>query len=159
MCYNAPFPLSEFRGLHSVRLNRFNQPQTRVYPVNNIKSITLLPTNEPPRDKTNKMTLRPAKTQISLGIRPVWSESSLSAWRKLGSLATHWAHSEDSDQTGRCPGWSESSLGAQSLCWFCHEAVQLIILIGSGNYQDETSVLVSLVQPMVVILPLVYSEL
>ena len=23
---------------------------------------------------------------------------------------------------GRCPGWSESSLGAQSLCWFCHIA-------------------------------------
>ena len=49
------------------------------------------------------MTVRPAKTQICLGIRPVWSESSLSAWRKLGSLATHWAHSEDSDQTGRIP--------------------------------------------------------
>ena len=45
----------------------------------------------------------PAKTQISLGVRPVWSESLLSAWRKLGSLATHWAHSEDSDQTGRMP--------------------------------------------------------
>ena len=26
-----------------------------------------------------------------------------SAWRKLGSLATHWEHSEDSDQTGRMP--------------------------------------------------------
>ena len=26
-------------------------------------------------------------------IRPVWSEYSLSAGRKLGSLATHWAHS------------------------------------------------------------------
>ena len=49
------------------------------------------------------MTVRPTKTQISLGIRPVWSESSLSAWRKLGSLATHWAHNEDSDQTGRMP--------------------------------------------------------
>ena len=36
----------------------------------------------------------PAKTQISLG---------RSAWRKLGSLATHWAHSEDSDQTGWMP--------------------------------------------------------
>ena len=24
-------------------------------------------------------------------------------WRKLGSLATHWAHSKDSDQTGRTP--------------------------------------------------------
>ena len=58
---------------------------------------------EPPRDKTNKVSVRPAETQISLGIRPVWSESSLSAWRKLGPLATHWAHSEDSDQTGRMP--------------------------------------------------------
>ena len=47
--------------------------------------------------------LRPAKTQISLGIRPVWSESSLSTWRKLRSLATHWGHSEGSDQTGRMP--------------------------------------------------------
>ena len=55
--------------------------------------------NEPPHDKTKNVVSRPAKTQISLGICPVWSESSLSAWRKLGSLATHWAHSEDSDQT------------------------------------------------------------
>ena len=35
--------------------------------------------------------LCPAKTQV-------WSESSLSTWGKLGSLATHWEHSEDSDQ-------------------------------------------------------------
>ena len=47
------------------------------------------------------MCVRTAKTQISLGIRPVSSKSLLSAWRKLGSLATHWAQSEDSDQTGR----------------------------------------------------------
>ena len=60
-------------------------------------------TCESPHDKTNKVTVRPAKTQISLGIRPVWSESSLPAWRNLGSLATHWAHREDSDQTGRMP--------------------------------------------------------
>ena len=53
----------------------------------------------------------PAKTRISLGFCPIWSESSLCTWRKLGSLATHWAHSlsflqadsEDSDQTGRMP--------------------------------------------------------
>ena len=43
------------------------------------------------------------RLKISLGIRPVWSESSLSAWRKLGSLATHWAHSKDFDQTLRMP--------------------------------------------------------
>ena len=44
------------------------------------------------------------------GIHPVWSESSLSAWRNLGALATHWAHSED---------WSDS------FCWFCHVAAHL----------------------------------
>ena len=53
--------------------------------------------------QNQQVVVRPAKTQISLGIRLVWSESSLSAWRKLGSLATHWAHSKDSDQTGRMP--------------------------------------------------------
>ena len=41
-------------------------------------------------------------------LRSAWAsaqsdQSSLSAWRKLGSLATHWAHSEDSDQTGQMP--------------------------------------------------------
>ena len=55
-------------------------------------------------DKTNKMHVHLAKIQIGLGIRPVWSEPSLSAWRKLRFLATHWADSEDSDQTGRMPG-------------------------------------------------------
>ena len=54
-------------------------------------------------DKTNRVSGNQAKTQISLGIHPVWSESSLSAWRNLGTLATHWVHSEDSDQTGRIP--------------------------------------------------------
>ena len=58
---------------------------------------------ESPHGKTNKVTVRPAKTQISLGIRPVWSESSLSARRKTGSLAIDRAHSEDSVQTGRMP--------------------------------------------------------
>ena len=53
--------------------------------------------------KPTKWQVHQAKTQISLGIRPVWSESLLSTWRKLGSLTTHWAHSKDSDQTGRMP--------------------------------------------------------
>ena len=26
---------------------------------------------------------------------------------------------------GGCPGWSESSLGAQTHCWFCHVAAQM----------------------------------
>ena len=27
---------------------------------------------------------------------------------------------------GGCPGWSESSLGAQSFCWFCHVAAHFV---------------------------------
>ena len=60
---------------------------------------------EPPHDKTNYMAVHPAKTQISLGIRPVWSESSLSAWRKVGTLATHWTHSEGSEMSEIEPVW------------------------------------------------------
>ena len=43
------------------------------------------------------------KTQISLGIRPVWSESAVSArWGAKVPRLLH-ADSEDSDQTGRMP--------------------------------------------------------
>ena len=41
--------------------------------------------------------------QNDLCIRPVWSESFLSAWRNIGSSAIHWVHLEDSDQTGQVP--------------------------------------------------------
>ena len=49
------------------------------------------------------MSVRPAKTQISLGIRPVWSESSLCAQSVAKDLSFLHADSEDSDQTGRMP--------------------------------------------------------
>ena len=54
-------------------------------------------------DKTYRMIVRPAKTRISLGIRPVWSESSLCAqWVAKDPSFLH-ADSVDSDQTGRMP--------------------------------------------------------
>ena len=53
--------------------------------------------------KPTNWHVRPAKTQISLGIRPVWSESSLCAqWVAKDPSVLH-ADSEDSDQTGRMP--------------------------------------------------------
>ena len=46
--------------------------------------------NEPRHDKTNKMNVHPAKTQISLGIRPVWSEPSLcTQWVAKDPLLAH----------------------------------------------------------------------
>ena len=88
-------------------------------------TFRIITANEQPRDKTKKWHVHPTKTQISLGIRPVWSECWLSAWRKLGSLTTHWAHSKDSDQTGRMPRLIWLFSGCTSVCWFCHEAAQI----------------------------------
>ena len=60
-------------------------------------------TYELPCDKTNKVSACPAKTQISLDIRPVWSESLLCAqWVAKDPSFPH-ADSEDSDQTGLMP--------------------------------------------------------
>ena len=64
-------------------------------------------------------------TKWQNGIRPVWSESSLTAWRTLGSLATHWVHSEDSDQTGRM----------SRLVWvFAGRTLILLVLSCRGSY-------------------------
>ena len=70
---------------------------------------------EPWHDKSNIMCAR-----------PVWSESSLCAWRVVKDPRFLPADSED---------WSDwvdaqadqSSLGAHSLCWFCHVVVQLLL--------------------------------
>ena len=46
-------------------------------------------------------------------------------WRKFGSLTTHWAHSEDSDQTGRMP----------RLIWiFAGCTLLLLVLSCRGSY-------------------------
>ena len=59
--------------------------------------------NEPWHDKTNNVAVHPAKTQISLGIRPVWAESSLSTQCVAKDPSFIHADSEDSDRTGRMP--------------------------------------------------------
>ena len=48
-----------------------------------------------------RLHMRPAKMQIRLRIRAVWSESPLSTWRCLETLATHRVPCEDSDRTAR----------------------------------------------------------
>ena len=83
------------------------------------------------------MSVHPVKTQISLGIRPIWSESLLSAWRNLGPLATHWAHSKDSDQTGQMP-WLIRVLAGCTLI--------LLVLSWCGNINSSFRPLVDRVQ-------------
>ena len=53
--------------------------------------------------KPTKGHMRPAKTLISLGIRPVGPESSLCAQWVAKDPRCRYADSEESDQTGRMP--------------------------------------------------------
>ena len=75
--------------------------------------------NELRHTKNNKISVRPLKTQISLGICPAWSASLLSAWRNFRPLATHWVHSEDSDQTGWIP----------RLIWVFAESTHILLVL------------------------------
>ena len=79
---------------------------------------------EPSHDKTNKMTVRPAKTQISLGIRPVWSESSLCAQWVLKD--PNFLHADSEDWSDRADAQADLSLrwAHMPFCWFCREAAQ-----------------------------------
>ena len=98
-CTRAPL----IRNFCTLVLSKIRYPFCLQIPSEMTLKLTKLTTNKPPRDKTNNVTVRPAKTQISLGIRPVWSESSLCAqWVAKGPSFLH-ADSEDSDQTGRMP--------------------------------------------------------
>ena len=75
------------------------------------------------------MSVRLAKIRISLGIRPVWSESSLGAqWVAKDTSFLH-ADSEDSDQTGRMPRLSWVFAGRTSI---------LLVLSWGGSYQTPT---------------------
>ena len=67
----------------------------------------------PPHDKTNKMTVRPAKT-----LRCPHEET-------LGPQLPTECTAKTLIRLGGCQADTEPSLGAQSLCWFCHKAAHL----------------------------------
>ena len=67
-----------------------------------------------------------ADDQADLSLR--WA---LYAWRKVGSLATHWAHREDSDQTGRMP----------RLIWvFAGRTATLLVLSWGGSIINSSPI-------------------
>ena len=74
--------------------------------------------------KPTKWPVHSTKTQISLGICPIWLECSLSAWRNIAPLTTYWAHSKDSDHTGRMP----------MLICLCWAHIFLLVLSCGGSY-------------------------
>ena len=83
----------------------------------------------PRHAKSSKMAVNPARTQISLGIRPVWSEFSLCARCVAKNPSFLHADSKDSDQTGRMP----------RLIWvFAGRTLILLVLSCRGSIKDIT---------------------
>ena len=77
--------------------------------------------------KPLKWPVSPGKAQVSLGIRPVWSESSLyTQWVAKDPRFLHadsedsdQTDSENSDQTGQMPRHAHC-WAHMPFCWFCH---------------------------------------
>ena len=94
--------------------------------------------NEPHRDKTNKMSVRPAKTQISLGIRPIWS---VLAVRLIGSQVPKLS---SSGQWRRWSDWADAQADLSlrwahmPFSWFCQDAAQISSTTASQDAFSHT---------------------
>ena len=75
--------------------------------------------------KPTKWPVRPAKTQISLDIRPVWSESLLCALWIAKDPVPLQAETLISLQSGRMPRLTWVFPGHTSFCWFCHDMAHI----------------------------------
>ena len=126
--YHPHSPVRVWGREQCLHMNRLNKPKSGIFiswVISLLPKDLLFRTYEPPHDKTNKMSVRPAKTQISLGIRPVWSESLLcTQWVAKDPSVLH-ADNEDSDQTGRMP---------RLVCVFAGRTVTLLVLSCCGSY-------------------------
>ena len=75
--------------------------------------------------KPTNWPVRPAKTQISLGIRPVWSESLL--WGQWVDKGPSFHHADSEDWSDWVDAQADLSLrwARKPFCWFCQDAAQL----------------------------------
>ena len=82
-------------------------------------------------DKTNKMCGQPAKTQISLGICPVWSRVFAVHVKKARVLSYPLSAQLRLIRLGRCPGW-----------WvFTVRTVTLLVLSRHGSFDDSLRII------------------
>ena len=86
-------------------------------------------------------------TQISLGIYPAWSESSLSAWRKLRFLNTHWTLSEDVDQTVQMPRLIWVFAGWQVILLVLSRGGLSFLTGRSWQYRHIIIIIISILEP------------
>ena len=82
---------------------------------------------ELPHDKTNKMACAPSEDSDQPGHPPSPIRVFAVCMKKHWVLSYPLSTQQRLIRLGRCSGWSESSLGKQSFCWFCYEAAHIFI--------------------------------
>ena len=89
--------------------------------------------------KPTKWHVRPAKTQISMGIRPVWSEYSLCASWVAKCCSFLQADSEDRSDWADAQADLSLRWAHMPFCWFCHEAahVNALCFIYRGRFINK----------------------
>ena len=85
--------------------------------------------SELPHDKTNKVACVPGKDSDQPGHPPTLIRVFAVRMKRALVLSYPLRAQRKLIRLGGCPGWSESSLGAQSFCWFCHEAAHLFLWV------------------------------
>ena len=80
---------------------------------------------EPPHDKTNKLIFASSEDSDRPGHLPSLIRVFAVRMNKPLSLATHWAHSEDSSEWTDAQADLSIHWAHRSFCWFCHEAARL----------------------------------
>ena len=88
--------------------------------------ISCLKLSEPQHDKTNKMACAPCEDSDQPGQMSSLISLCYPHEESLGLKLPIECTAKTLFRLGRCPGGSESSLGSQSFCWFCHGLAHLL---------------------------------
>ena len=106
---------------------KFERNWTTIIYLTTILTVCHQSTFKPPRDKTNKMACAPSEDSDQPGHPPILIRVFAVRMKKAWILRLHIERTANTlIRLGGCTGWSESSLGAQSFCRFCHEAAHFI---------------------------------
>ena len=99
----------------------------------------LLKSFEPSHDKTNKMACAPSEDSDQPGNQPSLIRVFAVRMKKAWALSYPVSAERRLIRLGGCPGWSESSLGADSFLGFCPDAAHLLnvaIAISSDPFNN-----------------------
>ena len=102
-----------------------NSSQTRRLPIDELCEWS--------HDTTNKMTRVPSEDSDQPGHPPSLIRVFAVRMKKARALSYPLSAQRRLIRPCGCPGWSESSLGAHSFCWFCHEVAHVFMLCGTSE--------------------------